>query len=105
MKYYVLETTMVRDAYKNPKFREALGGHMRFVKEQFLCGQILFSGTKPDNSGGVRVLKIKDSESVDDFWKNDPMAAEGFLEYRVTMFAPLDFNDGAALWFESLKNK
>ena len=63
MKYYVLETTMVQGAYKNAGFKEALAGHMAFVKAQFAQGIILFSGTKLDNSGGVRVLKITDDEA------------------------------------------
>ena len=101
MQYFVLETTMGKGAYKAPNFREALAGHMEFVKEQFRSGSILFSGTKPDNSGGVRVLKISDSESVDDYWKKDPMAAAGLLAYRVTSFVPLDLSGEAAKWFES----
>ena len=99
MKYYVLETTMIRNAYKAEGFREALAGHMQFVKQQYLTGAILFSGTKPDNSGGVRVLKIADDACVDDYWKLDPMAAAGLLEYRVTAFGPLDVDEGAKPWF------
>ena len=100
MKYYVFETTMIKGAYKAPNFREALAGHMQFVKSQFNDGRILFSGTKPDNSGGVRVIKLGDSELVDDFWKKDPMAAAELLEYRVTEFTKLDVTDGAVKWFE-----
>ena len=100
MKYYVLETTMVRGAYKAEGFREALAGHMAFVKQQFAEGLILFSGTKPDNSGGVRVLKIENDADVDLYWKADPMTAAGLLEYRVTAFSPLDVIDGAGIWFD-----
>lgn len=99
MKYYVLETTMVREAYKSPNFKAALAGHMQFVKQQFADGYILFSGTKPDNSGGIRVLKISDEENVESYWKLDPMTAEGLLEYRVTQFNPLDVTDCAKDWF------
>lgn len=100
MKFYVLETTMIRGAYKAEGFREALAGHMAFVKQQYADGIILFSGTKPDNSGGVRVLKIADEADVTDFWKLDPMAAAGLLEYRVTAFSPLDVYDSAKKWFD-----
>lgn len=100
MKFYVLETTMVRGAYKAEGFKEALAGHMSFVKQQFTDGFILFSGTKPDNSGGVRVLKIADDADVTLFWKPDPMAAAGLLEYRVTAFSPLDVMDIANAWFK-----
>lgn len=100
MKYFVLETTMVRGAYKNAGFQEALAGHMAFVKEQFSQGIILFSGTKPDNSGGIRVLKIGDDENVETFWKLDPMTQAGMLEYKVTAFTPLDCFDGTESWFK-----
>ena len=99
MKYYVLETTMTRGAYKAENFREALAGHMAFVKQQFAEGIILFSGTKPDNSGGVRVLKIADDADVASYWQLDPMAAAGLLEYRVTAFTPLDVDASAKSWF------
>jgi len=99
MKYYVFETTMKRDAYKAAGFREALAGHMEFVKAQFAEGIILFSGTKPDNSGGVRVIKIDDARNVEDFWQADPMAAVGLLDYRVTPFSPLDTFDETKQWF------
>ena len=99
MKYFVLETTMKPDAYKNAGFREALGGHMQFVKAQFAAGQILFSGTKPNNSGGVRVLKIEDTDNVDEFWQKDPMYAAGLMDYRVIPFTALDVSDGAKAWF------
>lgn len=99
MKYFVLETTMHADAYKQAGFREALGGHMQFVKAQFTAGQILFSGTKPNNSGGVRVLKIADDANVDEFWKQDPMYAAGLMDYRVTPFTSLDVSEGAQGWF------
>lgn len=100
MKFYVLETTMVRGAYKAEGFREALAGHMAFVKQQFADGIILFSGTKPDNSGGVRVLKIADDADAADYWMADPMAAAGLLEYRVTAFSPLDVTEQGRPWFE-----
>ena len=100
MKYYVFETTMVRGAYKIAGFQEALAGHMAFVKQQFADGIILFSGTKPDNSGGVRVIKIADDADVETYWKNDPMTAAGMLDYRVTAFAPLDITEGASEWFK-----
>ncbi len=100
MKFYVLETTMVRGAYKAEGFREALAGHMAFVKQQFADGIILFSGTKPDNSGGIRVLKIADDADVTAFWMPDPMAAAGLLEYRVTAFTPLDVKEHTKIWFE-----
>ena len=100
MKYYVLETTMVQGAYKNAGFQEALAGHMAFVKAQFAQGIILFSGTKLDNSGGVRVLKIADEESVEPYWKADPMTEAGMLNYRVTAFNPLDLTDGLGTWFK-----
>ena len=99
MKYYVFETTMGRGAYKAEGFQTALAGHMAFVKQQFADGIILFSGTKPDNSGGVRVIKISDHEDVADYWKADPMAAAGLLEYRVTAFSPLDIDAGSNKWF------
>lgn len=99
MKYYVFETTMTPGAYKVEGFREALAGHMAFVKAQFAEGGILFSGTKPDNSGGVRVIKINDGEDVRRYWEADPMAAAGLLDYRVTAFTPLDLMDEAAVWF------
>lgn len=99
MKYYVFETTMKRGAYKDEGFREALAGHMAFVKAQFAEGMILFSGTKPDNSGGMRVIKINDGEDVRGYWEADPMAAAGLLDYRVTEFTPLDLSDGATSWF------
>lgn len=91
---------MKAGAYKAEGFREALAGHMAFVKAQFAEGSILFSGTKPDNSGGVRVLKLDDSKAVEDYWMPDPMAVAGLLEYKVTAFAPLDISDCAKLWFE-----
>lgn len=100
MKFYVFETTMVRGAYKLEGFQEALAGHMTFVKQQFADGIILFSGTKPDNSGGVRVIKIADDADVNDYWKNDPMTAAGMLDYRVTAFTPLDVTEGACEWFK-----
>ena len=101
MKYYVFETTMKPGAYKLEGFREALAGHMAFVKTQFAKGLILFSGTKPDNSGGVRVIKIEDGQSVEGFWKADPMYEAGMLEYRVTAFTPLDIAEMTKNWFES----
>lgn len=101
MKYYVLETTMACGAYKAEGFREALAGHMAFVKQQFADGIVLFSGTKPDNSGGIRVLKIADDADVLGYWQPDPMAAAGLLEYRVTAFAPLDIREGTKDWFQS----
>ena len=100
LKYYVMETTMKPGAYRAEGFREALAGHMAFVKAQFAEGIILFSGTKPDNSGGVRILKIDDSKSVEEYWMPDPMAAAGLLDYKVTAFAPLDVSEGAKNWFE-----
>lgn len=100
MKFYVLETTMVRGAYKAEGFREALAGHMSFVKQQFADGMILFSGTKPDNSGGVRVIKIGESDDIEAFWKADPMCVSGLLDYSVTAFTPLDVEDSAKNWFE-----
>jgi len=100
MKYYVFETTMKPGAYKAEGFREALAGHMAFVKAQYAEGIILFSGTKPDNSGGVRVIKIDGSKAVEDFWMPDPMAAAGLLDYKVTAFTPLDVSCGAAEWFQ-----
>ena len=100
MKYYVLETTMKPNAYKAEGFREALAGHMQFVKAQFAEGMILFSGTKPDHSGGVRVIKIEDVQAVEPYWQQDPMAAAGLLEYSVTSFTPLDLENGAKNWFE-----
>lgn len=100
MKFYLLETTMVPGAYKVAGFREALAGHMAFVKQQYADGIILFSGTKPDNSGGVRVLKIPDEADVTDFWKLDPMTAAGLLDYRVTAFSPLDMDASAKEWFD-----
>ncbi|MBQ3011117.1 MAG: hypothetical protein IJD81_07980 [Oscillospiraceae bacterium] len=99
MKYFVFETTMKPGAYKKEGFREALAGHMAFVKAQFAEGIVLFSGTKPDNSGGVRVIKIPKDCSVEDFWKPDPMAAAEMLDYRVTAFTPLDVSVGASEWF------
>ena len=99
MKYYVFETTMVRGAYKAEGFQTALAGHMAFVKQQFADGIILFSGTKPDNSGGVRVIKISNEADVQDYWKADPMTAAGLLEYRVTAFSPLDIDVGSNKWF------
>lgn len=99
MKFYVLETTMVRGAYKLEGFSEALEGHMAFVKRQFTDGIILFSGTKPDNSGGVRILKIAEDADVTEYWKHDPMASAGFLDYRVTAFAPLDIDSCLEKWF------
>ena len=99
MKFYVLETTMVRGAYRLEGFQEALAGHMAFVKQQFADGVILFSGTKPDNSGGIRVLKIADDADVADYWKADPMTMVGMLDYRVSPFVPLDVAIGAADWF------
>ena len=99
MKYYVFETTMVRGAYKKEGFQAALAGHMAFVKQQFADGIILFSGTKPDNSGGVRVIKIRDDAEVADYWEADPMTAAGLLEYRVTAFTPLDIDDNTQKWF------
>lgn len=99
MKYFVFETTMGPGAYKKEGFREALAGHMAFVKQQFADGIILFSGTKPDNSGGVRVIKIPKEASVESFWQPDPMTAAGMLEYRVTAFAPLDITAAASEWF------
>lgn len=101
MKYYVLETTMKPEAYKAEGFREALAGHMTFVKAQFEAGQILFSGTKPCNTGGVRILKIADDRDVRDFWQPDPMAAAGLLDYCVTPFTPLDVSASAEEWFVS----
>ena len=95
MKYYVLETTMVREAYKSPDFKTALAGHMQFVKQQYADGLILFSGTKPDNSGGIRVLKIADDANVDAYWQLDPMTAAGLLTYRVSAFTPLEVDDAA----------
>lgn len=100
MKYYVFETTMKPGAYKLEGFREALAGHMAFVKAQFTDGMILFSGTKPDNSGGVRVIKIDDHCAVEEFWKPDPMSVAGLLDYKVTAFTPLDFFEGAEGWFK-----
>lgn len=100
MKYFVLETTMIPNAYRAEGFREALAGHMSFVKQQFADGRILFSGTKPDNSGGVRVLKIHDGDTVERFWKEDPMCAAGLLNYRVTAFTPLDVDASALSWYE-----
>lgn len=99
MKFYVLETTMVRGAYKAEGFREALNGHMAFVKQQFADGLILFSGTKPDNSGGVRIIKIADDADVSAFWQADPMTVKGLLDYRVTAFTPLDVIIGTDEWF------
>lgn len=101
MKYFVLETTMAPKAYKAAGFQTALAGHMAFVKQQFADGKILFSGTKPDNSGGVRILKIEDGEAVERYWKEDPMCAAGLLEYRVTEFAPLDIYDSLQDWFDN----
>ena len=100
MKYYVFETTMKPGAYRAEGFREALAGHMAFVKAQFAEGMILFSGTKPDNSGGVRVIKLDDSLAVENYWMPDPMAAAGLLDYRVTAFTALDVSHGAAEWFQ-----
>lgn len=100
MKYYVFETTMVRGAYRNPGFQEALAGHMAFVKAQFAEGIILFSGTKPDNSGGIRVIKIEDRHDVAAYWQKDPMTAAGMLDYRVTAFDPLDVTTDAQKWFK-----
>ena len=100
MKYYVMETTMIPNAYRQAGFREALAGHMAFVKQQFSQGFVLFSGTKLDNSGGVRVLKIADDESVEPYWQGDPMAVAGMLDYRVTAFNPLDLSEGLAVWFK-----
>ena len=100
MKYFVLETTMAPKAYKAAGFQTALAGHMAFVKQQFADGKILFSGTKPDNSGGVRILKIEDGEAVERYWKEDPMCAAGLLDYRVTAFSPLDVDAASVKWFE-----
>ena len=100
MKYFVFETTMKAGAYKAEGFREALAGHMSFVKEQFAQGMILFSGTKPDNSGGVRVIKINDNEAIETYWQPDPMAAAGLLDYKVTAFTPLDLSNGTVDWFK-----
>lgn len=99
MKYYVLETTMRPNAYRQAGFREALAGHMDFVKQQFADGIILFSGTKPDQSGGIRVLKISDDSDVAAFWQQDPMTVAGMLDYRVTAFEPLDVTEEAKRWF------
>ena len=99
MKYYVFETTMVPQAYKLPGFREALAGHMSFVKQQYADGLILFSGTKPDNSGGVRVIRLEDDADVMQYWQPDPMAAAEMLTYRVTAFTPLDVKDTVKEWF------
>lgn len=100
MKYYVLETTMKPGAYKAEGFREALNGHMEFVKAQFSEGIILFSGTKPDNSGGVRILKSDDLKPIEEYWMPDPMAAVGLLDYKVTAFTPLDVSDETRKWFD-----
>ena len=99
MKYFVFETTMVPGAYKEPGFKEALAGHMAFVKQQFADGMILFSGTKLDNSGGVRVIQIADDANVEEFWKADPMTMVGMLNYRVTAFNPLDISSCVSGWF------
>lgn len=101
MKYYILETSMKPGAYKAPNFKQALAGHMEFVKSQFMAGIVLFSGTKPNNSGGVRVIKTADTDDVDSFWQLDPMAAAGLLEYRVQPFSALDVSDSAKIWFDS----
>ena len=100
MKFFVLETTMVRGAYRLDGFQEALAGHMAFVRQQFADGIILFSGTKPDNSGGIRVLKINDNADVADYWKADPMTVAGMLDYRVTPFKPLDVTECSSDWFK-----
>lgn len=100
MKYYILETTMLKDAWKDPNFQTALAGHMQFVKTQFTEGIVLFSGTKPRNSGGVRVIKCADSANIEDFWQPDPMSAAGLLEYRVTPFTALDVSEQTKQWFE-----
>lgn len=100
MKYYVFETTMLPNGYKDPNFRTALAGHMAFVKAQYAEGIILFSGTKPDNSGGVRIIKVADDADIGGYWKADPMVQAGLLDYRVTAFTPLDVREAEKAWFE-----
>ena len=90
---------MVKNAWEKPQFRTNLAAHMEFVKAQYAEGIVLFSGTKPHNSGGVRVIKCADDADVETFWKPDPMAAAGMLEYRVTPFEALDVSEQAKPWF------
>ena len=94
---FVIDITYKVGAEKVEPLRE---GHMKFVKEQFACGNFLASGRKPEGNGGVVLASCESREQLDATLATDPFVIEGIADIKIIEFGvtstaePLDYLKG-----------
>ena len=100
MRYYFLEGTFQEGRSEGPEFKKALDAHHAYLKPLFESGKILTSGPKTFGGGGIILIKLEDSEKIEDFCGRDPFVKAGVQEYRVVEFKVFEIQKYAKEWVE-----
>ena len=98
MKYYFLEGTFKEGRPEGLEFKKALDAHHTYLKPFFDSGKILTSGPKASGDGGIILIKLEDSEKIEDFCDSDPFVKAGVQEYKVVEFKVFDIQKYAKEW-------
>lgn len=95
MNYFMIEGTIQNAEHMS---QEKLNEHMEYTQKAMDRGQILFSGLKTDNSGGIFAMKAESRQAVDDYLSAEPFHKSGIQTYNVTQFTPHYLNENADKW-------
>jgi uncharacterized protein YciI len=100
MKFFLLDADIDDEHQKDPLFETALDNHLKYLKQGFAGGRILFSGPKANGGGGVALMKAEDADEVNAYCGNDPFVQAGIQTYRITEFKIFDCLEGVRAYFD-----
>ncbi|MDT8719233.1 hypothetical protein IAI10_21505 [Clostridium sp. 19966] len=97
MKYFIIEGIIKNPAAMNENI---LKEHIAYSQKAMDAGQILISGLKSDETGGVFIIKAESFDKVQDYLFSDPLKIHGIQEYHIIEFMPHYLNQKPDEWFK-----
>lgn len=100
MKYYMIEGKLSEGAPAGDAYRKLNYEHHSHIQQCFDTGRVIASGPIAGGRGGVILIRLGDSESVEEFCANDPFAKAKIQHYRITQFDLYQIQSYAERWKE-----
>lgn len=95
MKHFLVELTYTVDL---SRIDEVLQEHRNFLQEGYDNKMLLCSGPKNPREGGVVIARGESKEEIEEFFKQDPYSKNNYVDYKITEFMPVKYQDFLKDW-------
>jgi uncharacterized protein YciI len=97
MKHFIVEIN-----YTKPleKIAEITPLHREYLKTGYDSGMLLYSGRRADLKGGIVLARAESEKEISEFFSKDPYGLNEAVEYKVTEFGPVLYQEWMKDWLE-----